>query len=168
MEEQECESCWSQSLCFSHWTRTELRWELPSCFTQCLAKSLCLLIILKYLRSKSVILSVPMASIFLFSFFFKKWLKIAQKSSTCSLIKMQAIKVCDEVKKKIPFPSHHSTLKGWWQLSFLHWCPSFHFQSVDPSWVHIPISVTPRCWFIAIFWYNYRDLHIWDIWNSFG
>lgn len=126
------------------------------------------LIILKYLRSKSVILSVPMASIFLFSFFFKKWLKIAQKSSTCSLIKMQAIKVCDEVKKKIPFPSHHSTLKGRWQLSFLHWCPSFHFQSVDPSWVHIPISVTPRCWFIAIFWYNCRDLHIWDIWNSFG
>lgn len=109
MEEQECESCWSQSLCFSHWTRTELRWELPSCFTQCLAKSLCLLIILKYLRSKSVILSVPMASIFLFSFFFKKWLKIAQKSSTCSLIKMQAIKVCDEVKKNsLSFSPLHS------------------------------------------------------------
>lgn len=54
---------------------------------------------LKYLRSKSVILSVPMASIFFF-FFFKK----TPKSSTCLSTKIQIIKVCYKVKKKISLP----------------------------------------------------------------
>lgn len=60
---------------------------------------------LKYLRSKSVILSIPMASIF----FFKK----TPKSSTCLSTKIQIMKVCYKVKKNFPPLLTTPTLKGW-------------------------------------------------------